>query len=165
MLNFACWQPRGKTDSCPKAASPPPTPWQSGGKSFHRQREGATHRNSMVSSDSHPEIGHRGLTTLVVVGSYPPSVGLFVSWGQFSKLWQLTSRLQSGHRVAVISPLVGVSASIRCYRLEGMAQTNTCGPGEGTKGPWLCLTSTLGFILFGLLWLFSFVSAIPHFSD
>ena len=28
-------------------------------KSFHRQREGTTYRNSTVSSDSHPEIGHR----------------------------------------------------------------------------------------------------------
>ena len=33
--------------------------WQSGGKRFYRQREGAACRNSTVSSGSHLEIGHR----------------------------------------------------------------------------------------------------------
>ena len=36
-----------------------PLPRQSGGKSFYRQREGATCRSSTVSSDSHLEIGHQ----------------------------------------------------------------------------------------------------------
>ena len=79
-----------------------------------------------------------GLTTLVVVGSYSSCQLVSISWGQFSKLWQLTSWLQSGHRVAIISHLVGVSVSMRLYRVEDMAQTNICGPWEGTKGPWLC---------------------------
>ena len=35
-------------------------------------------------------------------------------------------------------------------------------PWEGTKYPWLCLMTTL--LLFGLLWLFSFVSVFSHFS-
>ena len=33
--------------------------WQSGGKRFYRQREGAACRNNTVSSGSHLEIGHR----------------------------------------------------------------------------------------------------------
>ena len=32
-----------------------------------------------------------------------------------------------------------------------------------TEGPWPCLMARL--LLFGLLWLFSFVSLFPHFSD
>ena len=37
-----------------------------------------------------------------------------------------------------------------------MAQNIICSPWERTKGPWLCLMTTL--LLFSLLWLFSFVS-------
>ena len=38
-----------------------------------------------------------------------------------------------------------------------MVQHITYGPREGNKGPWLCSMSIL--LLFGVLWLFSFVSA------
>ena len=38
---------------------PTPSRWQSGGKNFYRQREGAPCRNSTVSPDNHLEIGHR----------------------------------------------------------------------------------------------------------
>ena len=44
-----------------------------------------------------------------------------------------------------------------------MAQNIICSPRAGTKGPWLCLMTRL--LLFGLLWLFSFVSTCSHFSD
>ena len=44
----------GGVDSCPKADCP----LTIGGKSFYRRREGATCRNSTVSSDSHLELGH-----------------------------------------------------------------------------------------------------------
>ena len=44
-----------------------------------------------------------------------------------------------------------------------MAQNITCIPWEGTRGPWLCLMTKL--LLFGLLWLFYFISAFSHFSD
>ena len=36
----------------------PPPPGQAVGKSFYRQREGAMVRNSIVSSDSHLQLGH-----------------------------------------------------------------------------------------------------------
>ena len=49
-----CWGSRA--DSCPKAYSPPLAIKKS--KSFYRRREGATCRNSTVSSDSHLETGH-----------------------------------------------------------------------------------------------------------
>ena len=48
-----------------EVASPHPSPLlpnpaqQSGGRSFCRQREGASGRNSTVSSDRHPQSGHR----------------------------------------------------------------------------------------------------------
>ena len=49
-----------REDICPKADSPrPPATMKLGGKSFYKQREGATGRNSTVSSDSHLEIGHQ----------------------------------------------------------------------------------------------------------
>ena len=41
--------------------------------------------------------------------------------------------------------------------------THTYSPWGGTKSPWPCLTAKL--VLFGLLWLFSFVSACSHCSD
>lgn len=44
----------GKADACAKTRLPPLTV----GKSFYRQREGATCRNSTVSSNNDPEIGH-----------------------------------------------------------------------------------------------------------
>ena len=48
-----------QADSCQKADSHQhPPPRQSGGKSFYRQREGATCRNCTTSSDRHPEVGH-----------------------------------------------------------------------------------------------------------
>ena len=37
-----------------------PPPGQAVGESFYRHREGATPRNSTVSSGAHPETGHRG---------------------------------------------------------------------------------------------------------
>ena len=37
----------------------PPTPGNQWGKSFYRQKKGATCRNSTVSSDSHLQTGHR----------------------------------------------------------------------------------------------------------
>ena len=46
---------------------PPPPRQQSAGKSFYRRREGATCRNSTVSSDSHLEIGHCGLTSIILI--------------------------------------------------------------------------------------------------
>ena len=39
--------------------TPHPYSLQSGDKSFYRQREGGTCRNSRVSSDSHLEVGHQ----------------------------------------------------------------------------------------------------------
>ena len=50
----------GRVDICPKANSPAtPLPQQAESEHFYRQREGATCRNSAVSSDSQPHMGHR----------------------------------------------------------------------------------------------------------
>ena len=46
---------------------------------------------------------------------------------------------------------------------QDMAQSTIYSPWEETKGPWLYLVAKL--LLFGLLWLFSFVPACSHFSD
>ena len=63
----------------------PPHPQQSVGKSFYRRREGATCRNSTVSSDRPLDIGHR--------------------WSDL--------HLQLGHHVVNFFHLVGVSVSTR----------------------------------------------------
>ena len=65
---------------------------QSGCKTFYQQREGVTHRNSTVSSDSHQEIGgliHAALIVLVqLIFSFRVALFPFI-WGRFSELWQL----------------------------------------------------------------------------
>ena len=55
---FSCQHPMGRVDICPNADSPP-SQWWSVDKSCHRLREGATWRNSTVSSDGHLQVGHR----------------------------------------------------------------------------------------------------------
>ena len=53
------------------AKRPTPSHWPSGSKSFYRQRERATGKNSTVSSDSNLEIGHNcGLTSVILI-KYP----------------------------------------------------------------------------------------------
>ena len=56
LVYFRCRQPVGREDTCPKADSLPLTV---GGRSFYRQKQRATCRNSTVSSDSHLKICHR----------------------------------------------------------------------------------------------------------
>ena len=76
---------------------------QSQNESFYRQREGATCRNSTVSSDSHLEIGHlwsdqHHLAEVQFIFSLLP-----FPWGHFLELWQLMSWLRSGHDVVNFS--------------------------------------------------------------
>ena len=81
------------------------------------------------------------------------------SWGQFSELWQLMSSA-IGCRIVHFS-----LCWFRCLSdsSQDMAQNIIYSPWEGTQGPWLCLMTKL--LLFGLLWLFSFVFACSHFLD
>ena len=88
------------------------------GKSFYRQREGATGRNSTVSSDNHLEIGHWWSDQQHIDCFkwliFSSRVSLFpFLWGQFLNLWQLMSWLQSSHHAANFFHLVGVSVSVR----------------------------------------------------
>ena len=69
-------------------------------------------------------------------------------WSQFSGLWQLMSWVQLGHCV------VNVSVCKTAHRL--WLRVLSIALEKELKGPWLCLMTTL--FLFGLLWLFSFVS-------
>ena len=55
LLYFGCQQPVGRANACLKADSLPLTV---GGRSFYRQRQRATCRNSTVSSDSHLKVCH-----------------------------------------------------------------------------------------------------------
>ena len=57
LLYSGCWQLVGRAGACPKTDCPIPC-LTIGGKSFYRL-EGATCRNSIVSPNSHLEIGHR----------------------------------------------------------------------------------------------------------
>ena len=80
--------------------TPPPPPLRIGnqraGAFIARSGEGATCRNSTVSSDSHLQIGHQGSAQhyvgylgTVILQFQGPLVPIFCS--QFSELWQLMS--------------------------------------------------------------------------
>ena len=79
-----------------------------------------------------------------------------ISLRRFSELGQLLSWLHSGPQLVTLLHLVEVSVSTH-------SQNIVCSPWGGTKGPWLCLVTTL--LLFVLLWLLSFVSACSHVLD
>ena len=73
-------------------------PQQSMRKSFYRLREGATCRNSTVSSDSHLEIDLCGLISIILIVQliFSSKVSLFpFPWGQFLELWQLVLWLKT----------------------------------------------------------------------
>ena len=104
------WTPKPHSDS---------SHWRSVGKSFYRWREGATCRNSTVISDSHLKIGCRWSDQCYLGFKYnqlvfTSRIGLFpFPWEQFLKLWQLVTRLQSGHHIVNFFHLVEVLVSIR----------------------------------------------------
>ena len=131
--------------------------WQLVDKSFYWQKEGATRRNSTVWSEAHLEMGPvvvcREWSWLVWVQfTFSSRRGLFLfPWGQFSELWQLMSRLQSGHHVVNVFLRVGGSQYLQDSS-QLMAQNISYSPWAGTKGPWLCLMTKL--LLFGLIWRF-----------
>ena len=84
---------------------PAPHHWQSVGKLFYRQTEGATFRNSMVSSDSHHQIGHQrsDLCYLGWLGTINLQFqGLFVSIS-LRPFLRIMSWIQSGHPVVNFS--------------------------------------------------------------
>ena len=85
-----------------------------------------------------------------------------ISWGQFLESWQPMSWLESGHRVVNLSTWWG----FQCLQDSSwdMAQNVIYSLWGRAKSSWLCFMTTL-LSLFGLLWLFSFVSACSHFSD
>ena len=97
----------GRVEACPKASSPIS---QSVGKKFYRWREGATCRNSTVSSDSHLEVGHPWSDQhhLGCLGSV-----CFHFLRPVVQIVELMSWLQSGHPVINSFHLVGVLVSIR----------------------------------------------------
>ena len=76
-----------------------PHHWQSVGRSFYQQRQGATCRNSTFISGSHLEIGHRLINIMLVVLVPLIFLSRFFHyrfndlfsflWGWFSELWQL----------------------------------------------------------------------------
>ena len=150
-------------DSHPKADTLPHN-WQSVGKNFYRQREGAMCRNSTVSSDSHLETDHQWsdqshLDCFKYNQSSIPDLicsrfreassrncGSFF-YGYSLVITQLTSFIWWGFQYLQESS-------------QNMAQNIIYSP---WGSPWLYLKAKL--LLFGLLWLFSFVSAFSHFSD
>ena len=120
----------GREDACPKAN---PT-WQSGSKSFHRQRGEATWRNSTVSSVIlQSVISDLASVFLIVLGTVKLQLQ-----GQFS--YSLVIRW-------LTSPAVGDFSLYKSS--QDRAQNITYSPWEGTKCAWLCLMTKL--LLFGLL--------------
>ena len=63
----------------PSAQMLTPLNWQSVGKNFYRQREGASYRKSTVSSDSHLQLVMDGLTRVLLVVSSSVNL-LFHGW-------------------------------------------------------------------------------------
>ena len=121
LLYFRCQQLGDRVvDVCPKTNSPQPKT-TSGVRAFIGRRRGLHVRapcQSTVSSDSHLQIGHwwsdqrhlvvSGTGNLQFQGRFVP-----ISWRAVLELFQLTSRLLSGHDACIQLPhLVGVSASI-----------------------------------------------------
>ena len=95
-------------EACPKASSPIS---QSVGKKFYRWREGATCRNSSVSSDRHLEVGHPWSDQhhLGCLGSV-----CFHFLRPVVQIVELMSWLQSGwSSCSLLLHLVGVLVSIR----------------------------------------------------
>ena len=88
---------------------------QSVGNRFYRQREGATCKNSIVSSDSHVELVFSGLPSVVLVVLGTVNLQFHSQfpflWGQFLELWQFMSWVQSTHHVVNFIHLVEVSVS------------------------------------------------------
>ena len=68
---------------------------QSVGNRFYRQREGATCKNSIVSSDSHVELVFSGLPSVVLVVLGTVNLQFHSQFpflrGQFLELWQFMS--------------------------------------------------------------------------
>ena len=116
---------------------PQPT-WQSGSKSFRRQREEATCRNSAVSS-----------VILQSVISDLTSVVLIV-------LGTVNLQLQDQFSYSLVIRWL-TSPSV-CFSIYKTAQNIIYSPWERTKDPWLCLKSIL--LLFGFP-LFSHVLISP----
>ena len=91
--------------------------WQSVAKSFYTPREGATCRNSRVSSDSHLEIGHAvvcsasswlSIVNLQFQGRFVP-----ISLRPVLRIVAAYVMLQPGHHVVNFFHLVRVSVSTR----------------------------------------------------
>ena len=140
--------------------------WQSGGKSLYRLREGVRCRNSTGSSDSRLEVGphwsdqhHLGCFRY----SYLQFQGQFVSISLRPVLAIVTAYVMATVWSSCSSLIHLVGLSVLQDSSQDMAQNIIYSPWGEIKGPCLCLMSTL--LLFGLLWLFSFVSSCSHFSD
>ena len=151
---LASW---GRVDSCPKAD---PLHWQSVGKSFYSLREGAPCRNSTVSSGRHPETGHAvvwsALPWLETVDLQVRDQSVSFSWGHFSALWQRMSWLPPDHHA--VSFLAWWRFQYLQESAQDMAQKSIYSLWEGTRGSWLDLMTKL--VLFGLLWLSSFLKVL-----
>ena len=101
------WEEVGRQTPAPR---PTFSHWPSGGKSFYRQSEGATGRNSTVSSDSNLEIGHIVVWPvsfwLSTLNLQSQDLQFPFLWSQLSELWQLMLSGQSGHHVVILLYLV-----------------------------------------------------------
>ena len=140
---------------------PTPPNWQSGARAFIDGGRGLHAGPAQAALAGFLSLSIGGLTSviLIVLGT----VGRFVPipLRPVLELWQLMSWLQSGHRVVNFSTWCGFQ--YLQHSSQDTAQNMISSPWGGTKGPWLCLMTKL--LLFGLLWLFSFVSTFSYFSD
>ena len=117
LLYFGCWQRGwGRTDVCPKVVPPPLT--TRGARAFIDWGRGLHAETAQSALTIIFKLVTGGLTSFILIVlntvnlQFQGQLFTFL-WGQFLKLWQLMSQLQSGHRVVSVFHLVGVSVSIR----------------------------------------------------
>ena len=150
----------------PKVQLPPPH-WQPVGKiSFLYGGRGAPWRNSTVSSDNHLEINwssdqHHLNCFQCCLSSVPGLDGSHIPKANS----QNHGSCCHGYSLVIMSLTFSTWWGFQSLQdsSQDMAQNIVHRPWGGTKGPGLCLVTKL--VLFGLLWLSSFVSASSHFSE
>ena len=152
-------------ESSPKSNSPHPTDNQ-WARSFLYGGRGAPWRNSTVNSDNHLEINwssdqHHLNCFQCCLSSVPGLDGSHMPKANS----QNCGSSCHGYSLVIMSLTFSTWWGFQSLQdsSQDMAQNIVHRPRGGTKGPGLCLVTKI--VLFGLLWLSSFVSASSHFSD
>ena len=149
----------------PGTSYPKADPGQSGARAFIGRRGGFVQKQHRQLW-RHLAVGPGGLsssllTVLITVCLQFQGQSVPISLRPVLGMVAVRSGPQSGHHAVNVFHRVGFLC--RQDSSQDTAQNMIYSPWGGTKHPWLCLMTLL--LLFGLVWLLSFVSAFSHFSD